>query len=66
MKSPFKSKILWANGVAFLVAIVGPVLAEWIGYTGEVPPSLQLFVLPAVALLNIVLRYFFTNTSLRA
>ncbi len=66
MKQWYKSKILWANGIAFLVAVAGPVLSEWIGYTGEVPDSAKLFVLPAILLLNMVLRYFFTNTSLRA
>lgn len=52
------SKTLWVNGLALVVAVAGPVLAEWVGYTGEVPDELKPFVLPAILLVNFVLRFF--------
>ena len=58
------SKTMWFNALGFLVSIAGPIL-EANGYTGIVPPSLSIFVLPATYLVNLVLRYFFTNSSLR-
>ena len=51
-----KSKTVVANGLAFGVAIFGPVVAEWVGYTGEVPENLQPFVVPAILLINLGLR----------
>ncbi len=59
------SKTMWFNAIGFIVAIAGPIL-EANGYTGIVPPSLSLFILPATYLVNMVLRYFFTNSSLRS
>lgn len=65
MKSLFASKTIWFNGLALLVAVAGPVLAGQ-GYTGEVPANLVVFVSAGVALVNLALRYFFTNTALRS
>ena len=65
MKSPKISKTMWFNGIAFVVAVAGPVLTA-AGYTGEVPGELTVFVPAAIAGVNMILRYFFTNTSLRA
>ena len=65
MKKWYESKMLWFNVVALLVAVLGPV-ARGFGYTGEVPPNLEVYVVPAIALVNMVLRYFFTDQSLRS
>ena len=64
-KNLFRSKTIWANGLALIAAVAGPILAEWVGYTGEVPSELTPFVLPAILVINLGLRYFFTNSSLR-
>lgn len=63
-KNWYASKTLWFNAIAFGVAVLGPVLAGQ-GYTGEVGPELGIFVPAAAALINVVLRYFFTNQGLR-
>jgi uncharacterized membrane protein len=68
MKSPLKSKTLWFNVIAVGVAVLGPVLGAF-GFTGEVPGEAGIYVSLAVpviiALVNAVLRYRFTDTSLR-
>jgi len=48
----YKSKTFWFNVVAFIVAI----LANF-GYTGEVPADWQPFILPAVIVANLILRF---------
>lgn len=59
-KRPFKSKTLWFNALAGLVAI-----SENFGYTGVIPDELAPFIPAAVAGINLVLRYFFTSQGLR-
>lgn len=56
MKKFYVSKTIWFNGLAFLLAVGLPVLANY-GYTGEVPSALGVFVIPAIALVNLVLRF---------
>lgn len=63
-KSPFLSKTLAFNVLALVVAVAGPVLFGQ-GYTDEVPADLAVFIPALIAGVNMVLRYFFTNTSLR-
>lgn len=65
MKSVFVSKTIWFNALALVVAVAGPVLAGQ-GYTGEVPGDLVVYVPALIAAVNLVLRYFFTDTSLRS
>ena len=64
MKSIKASKTVWFNGIALVLAIALPVLAGQ-GYTGEIADEVQPIVVGAIAGINLVLRYFFTNTSLR-
>jgi len=64
MKSAFASKTMWFNAVAVVVAVAAPVLAAF-GYTGEVPAELAVFIPALIAGVNLILRYFFTNTALR-
>ncbi len=52
----FKSKTLWFNALAFILAVGIPVLGSY-GYTGELSPELGVFVIPAIALVNLVLRF---------
>lgn len=63
-KSPFLSKTLAFNVLALIVAVAGPVLFGQ-GYTGEVPADFALYVPALIAGVNMILRYFFTDTSLR-
>jgi hypothetical protein len=63
-KAKRTSKTLWFNGLALVVAIAAPVLASQ-GFTGEVPVELKDFVPAGIAAINMILRYFFTSTSLR-
>ena len=65
MKSIFASKTIWFNVIAIAAAVVGPVLIGQ-GYTGVVPDELAVFVPALIAGVNLVLRYFFTNTALRS
>ncbi len=64
MKNWYESKTLWFNIAALLVAVLGPV-AEGFGYTGDVPTNLEVYIVPAIALVNMALRYFFTSAPLR-
>ena len=48
----FASKTVWFNVLAFIVAVVGQ-----FGYTGELPGEWTQFILPAVFLVNVVLRF---------
>lgn len=53
MKKDFwKSKMIWFNVLAFVAALAGQ-----FGYTGELPSELGQFVLPAVFLINLLLRF---------
>lgn len=52
----YLSKTVGFNVAAFLVAIAGPV-ARNAGYTGEVPENLEVYVVPAIALVNVILRF---------
>jgi anti-sigma-K factor RskA len=52
-KAIWKSKTFWFNVLAFVAAVAG-----LFGYTGELPADLGQFVLPAVFLINLALRYF--------
>ncbi len=65
MKSPKISKTMWFNGIALVLAVALPLLAAQ-GYTGEVPEELAVFVPAIIAGVNMILRYFFTDTALRA
>lgn len=51
-----RSKTIVFNVLAFAVAVGGPVAAG-AGYTGEVPENLEVYVVPAIALVNLVLRF---------
>ena len=57
-KNFYKSRTFWVNGIAFAVAVLGA-----FGLVGELDESLEPFVLPLVALINIVLR-FLTNQAI--
>lgn len=57
-KKFYQSKTFWFNVLAFVVAV-----AANFGYTGELAPEAQQFVLPAVFVINIVLR-FITNQGI--
>ena len=63
-KKFWQSKTMWFNALAVLVAVAAPFLASE-GYTGELPDGGQEIVFLAIAGVNLVLRYFFTNQSLR-
>ena len=56
MKKFYASKTFWFNSVAFLLAVGLPILGQY-GYTGEVPAAWAVFVVPAIALVNLVLRF---------
>ena len=56
MKKFYVSKTIWFNGLAFLLAVALPVLAQY-GYTGEVPAAWGVFVIPAITLVNLILRF---------
>jgi len=55
-KKWYGSKTIWFNALAFILAVGIPVLGQY-GYTGELSPDLGLFVVPAIALVNLVLRF---------
>ena len=63
MKSQFVSKTLAFNVLAFIVAVTAVTLPS-LGYTGEVPAEWTVFLAPVVAVVNFVLRRYFTNTGL--
>lgn len=56
MKPFYLSKTLWFNALAFILAVALPVLSQY-GYTGEVPADWAIFVVPVIALVNLVLRF---------
>ena len=56
MKKFYASKTFWFNALAFILAVGIPVLGQY-GYTGELSPDLGVFVIPAIALVNLVLRF---------
>jgi hypothetical protein len=56
MKKFYASKTFWFNVVAFVLAVGIPVAGQY-GYTGELPPELGVFVIPAIALINLILRF---------
>lgn len=53
MKKFYASKTFWFNIVAFIVVGILPAF----GYDGTIPGDWQPFVLPAVVLINLVLRF---------
>ncbi len=55
-KKWYQSKTLWFNAVAFILAVGIPVASQF-GFTGELSPELSIFVVPAIALVNLVLRF---------
>jgi len=55
-KKWYQSKTLWFNAVAFILAVGIPVLGQF-GFTGELSPELGIFVVPVIALVNLVLRF---------
>ena len=57
-KKFYQSKTFWFNVLAFVAAV-----AASFGYTGELPAEAQQFVLPAVFLINVLLR-FLTNQGI--
>ena len=58
-KKWYLSKTFWFNGVALVVMVLGA-----FGYTGEVPQEWGVYVPAIVALVNLVLRSFFTEKPL--
>jgi len=52
MKKWYASKMFWFNVLAFVVAV-----AAGFGYTGEMSADLGAFVFPAIAIINIILRF---------
>ena len=58
-KKWYLSKTFWFNGVALVVMVLGA-----FGYTGEVPQEWGVYVPAIVALVNLVLRSFFTEQPL--
>ena len=60
MKEWYKSKTLWFNIVALVLAVALPVLSQY-GYTGELPPEWGIFVPPLIAVVNMIIRYFKTK-----
>ena len=59
-KKFWQSKTFWFNVLAFVAAVAGG-----FGYTGELPGDWGQFVLPAVFVVNIILR-FLTNKGVSA
>jgi len=55
MKKWYASKTVWFNVLAFLVAVIGPILSQY-GYSGDVPAELAVFVPAAIAAINLILR----------
>jgi len=49
------SKTMVFNGIAFILAVALPVLSAN-GFTGELSPELSVFVAPAIAIVNLILR----------
>ena len=58
-KKWYLSKTFWFNGVALVVMVLGA-----FGYTGEVPQEWGVYAPAIVALVNLVLRSFFTEKPL--
>lgn len=56
MKKFYASKTFWFNVVAFVLAVGIPVAGQF-GYTGEIPADWAVFVVPAIALVNLILRF---------
>ena len=56
MKKFYASKTFWFNTLAFVLAVGIPVLGQY-GYTGELSADVGVFVVPAIALVNLVLRF---------
>ncbi len=63
-KKFWQSKTMWFNALAIVVAVAAPFLAD-AGFTGGLPEGGQEIVFLLTAGVNLVLRYFFTNQSLR-
>ena len=51
-KDFWKSKTLWFNVLAFVVAVTGA-----FGYTGELPGEAAVFVPAVIAVINFLLRF---------
>ena len=51
-KNWYQSKTVWFNVLGFVVAI-----AAAFGFTGEISAELGTFVLPAVTVINLILRF---------
>jgi len=65
MKDWWKSKTFWFN-VAYLIGLVASAVLVWFGYD-QFRPSEDITALGAIllAMVNLILRYFFTKTALR-
>ena len=59
-KKFYLSKTLWFNLLALVAVVAGAY-----GYTGELDASVAPFVPVVIAVVNAILRYFFTDQSLR-
>jgi hypothetical protein len=51
MKKWYQSKTVWFNTLAFVVAV-----AASFGFDGSLPMNLEVFVVPAVTVINLILR----------
>lgn len=58
-KGFWRSRTFWVNGIAFAIAVLSA-----FGLVGELDEGLVPFVVPLVALINIVLR-FVTNQAIK-
>ncbi len=57
------SKTMVFNAIAFVLAVALPVL-EANGFVNELPSELSVFVAPAIVIVNMILRKFFTSQPL--
>ncbi|MHA2246909.1 MAG: hypothetical protein ACXADY_18335 [Candidatus Hodarchaeales archaeon] len=60
MKAWYQSKIVWLNVITTLV-----LSAEALMGLELIPPAVAVYVLGGVTVLNVILRVWFTDTSIR-
>lgn len=59
-KPIIKSKVMWVNAILFVIALVG-LLQDSV----QIPVEAMPYLLLVVAVCNMVLRYFFTDTPMK-